>query len=247
MKKRKEMFKIDDIDTFCTITKSQTKHELALSPMFVATVMPHSHFFANWYCYVWRYYGQSKGDHSLWCELAPGLIMKIATSGNFSVYYILTELWFMELKQPWRRRRQGRHKYPYLTIKNFIYACIAHFSYLNISFALLVLSMAWNQLFCICMEDVSALDKFSILSSSLWLQFNFRILRTLFVSKWLREMIAETRSCLFRWGSRCRRRHLFLTILNYNVGVSRDLDQQVKSNWDLKNKTGYMESREKEF
>ena len=52
MKKRKEMFKIDDIDTFCTITKPQTKHELALSPMFVATVMPHSHFFANWYCYV---------------------------------------------------------------------------------------------------------------------------------------------------------------------------------------------------
>ena len=52
LKKRKEMFKIDDIDTFCTLTKPQTKHELALSPMFVATVMPHSHFFANWYCYV---------------------------------------------------------------------------------------------------------------------------------------------------------------------------------------------------
>ena len=42
--KRKEIFTIDDIDTFWAITKSQAKHELALSPMFVVTVM-HSHFF----------------------------------------------------------------------------------------------------------------------------------------------------------------------------------------------------------
>ena len=46
------MFKIDDIDTFRAITKLQSKHELALSPMFVATVV-HSRFFKNYYnCYV---------------------------------------------------------------------------------------------------------------------------------------------------------------------------------------------------
>ena len=31
----------------------------------------------------------------------------------------------MELKQPRRRRRQERHKYPYLRIKDFSYACLA--------------------------------------------------------------------------------------------------------------------------
>ena len=95
-------------------------------------------------------------------SLPPDGSWKLILLATFLSIIILTELWFMELKQPRRRRRQERHKYPYLTIKNFSYACLANFLYLNISFTLLVLSMAWNQLFCICMDDVSTLDKFWI-------------------------------------------------------------------------------------
>lgn len=196
---------------------------------------------------MWGYYGQSKGGHSLWCELAPRLIMKIDTSGNFSVYYILTELWFMELKQPRRRRRQERHKYPYLTIKNFSYACLAHFSYLNISFALLVLSMAWNQLFCICMDDVSTIDKFWIfilLSPKRGLQLisGYAFCKHDDIEKWLQKCevtfsdeVVAVADVIFAY-------YLKLLIQNYSVGVRKDLDQQLESNWVLKNKAGYMES-----
>ena len=49
-----------------------------------------------------------------------------------------------------------------------------------------------------------------------WFQFNSRIVRTHFSSimtlnNW--KMIAETRSYIFRWRSRCRRRRVYLSFL----------------------------------
>ena len=77
---------------------------------------------------------------------------------------------------------------------------------------LLVLSTTWNDLFCICVDDVSIwwqMFSFVFLCPKRWFQFNFRMVRTHFSSimslnNW--KMIAETQSYISRWRSRFRRR-----------------------------------------
>ena len=76
----------------------------------------------------------------------------------------------------------------------------------------LVLSTTWNDLFCSCVDDVSRWSQmfhFVFLCPKRWFQFNSRIVRTHFSSIMTLnncEIIAETRSYIFRWRSRFRRR-----------------------------------------
>ena len=83
----------------------------------------------------------------------------------------------------------------------------------------LVLSMTWNDLFCRCVDDVSIWGQrfnFVFLCPKRWFQFNsskvtthFSIIMTL--NNW--KMISETRSHIFRWRSRFRRRRVCLSFL----------------------------------
>ena len=83
----------------------------------------------------------------------------------------------------------------------------------------LVLSTTRNDLFCSCVEDVSIWWQmliFVFLCPKRWFIFNPRIVRTNFSSiltlnNW--KMIAETRSYIFRWRSRFRRRRVCLSSL----------------------------------
>ena len=130
----------------------------------------------------------------------------------------------MELKQPRRRRQQKPHKFAYLTMKNSIFARFARafFSFWHFE-DVLVLSTTWNDLFCSCMDDVSIwwqMFNFVFLTPKRWFQFNSRIVRTHFSSimslnNW--KMIAETRSHIFRWRSRFRRRRVCLSSLIVDV------------------------------
>ena len=130
-----------------------------------------------------------------------------------------------ELKQPRRRRQQKPHKFAYLTMKNRIFARFAraflifwHFKYA------LVLSTTWNDLFCSWVDDGSIwlqMFNFVLLCPKRWFQFNSRIVRTHFSSimsmnNW--KMIAETRSHIFRWRSRLRRRRVCLSSLLSSCG-----------------------------
>ena len=80
-------------------------------------------------------------------------------------------------------------------------------------------STTWNDLFCSCVDDVSIwwqMFNFVFLCPKRWFQFNSRIVRTHFSSiltlnNW--KMIAETRSYIFRWRSRFRRRRVCLSSL----------------------------------
>ena len=89
----------------------------------------------------------------------------------------------------------------------------------------LVLSTTWNILFYSCVDDLSIswqMFNFVFLFLKRWFQFNSRIVRTNFASvmtlnNW--QMIAETRSHIFRWRSRFRRRRVCLSSL-----ISRHLD-----------------------
>jgi len=125
-----------------------------------------------------------------------------------------------ELKQPRRRRQQKPHKFAYLTMKNSIFACFARAFFIFWHFAdVLVLSTTWNDLFCSCVDDVSIwwhMFNFILLCPKCWFQFNSRIVRTHFSSimslnNW--KMIAETRSHIFRWRPRFRRRRVCLSSL----------------------------------
>ena len=98
-----------------------------------------------------------------------------------------------------------------------------------------VLSTTWNDLFCNCVDDVSIwwqMLNFVFLCPKRWFQFNSRIVRTHFSSimtlnNW--KMIAETRSYIFRWRSRFRRRRVCLTsllILPYERPTGRGLTWQ---------------------
>ena len=61
-----------------------------------------------------------------------------------------------ELKQPWRRPQQKRHKFAYLTMKNNSFARFARAFLIFVHFAdVLVLSASWNDLFCGCVDDLS--------------------------------------------------------------------------------------------
>ena len=126
-----------------------------------------------------------------------------------------------KLKQPRRQRQQERDKFAYLTMKNNTFARSARVFMAGV----LVLS-TWNDQFCIFVDEVS---KCSIMSSYLrikkhWFQFNSRIVRTHFASlmtlnNW--EMIAGTRSYIFRWRSRCRRCCLWLSSLSIGPGTGK--------------------------
>ena len=83
----------------------------------------------------------------------------------------------------------------------------------------LVLSTTWNDLFCSCVDDVSIWWQtliFVFLCPKRWFQFNSRIVRSHFASAMILnncDIIEETRSYLFRWRSRCRRRRVCLSSL----------------------------------
>ena len=125
-----------------------------------------------------------------------------------------------ELKQPRRRRQQERHKFAYLTMKNSSVGRFALAFFIFGHFAdVFVLSMTWNDLFCSCVDDVCIwwqMFNFVFLSLKRWFQFNSRIFTTHFasvmtLSNW--EMIAETRSYIFRRICRCRRHRVRLSAL----------------------------------
>ena len=88
----------------------------------------------------------------------------------------------------------------------------------------LVLSTTGNDLFCSCVDDVSIwwqMFNFVLLCPKSWFQFNSRIVRTHFsiimtLNNW--KMIAETRSYIFRWRYRFRRRRVCLSSLMYTYG-----------------------------
>ena len=75
----------------------------------------------------------------------------------------------------------------------------------------------WNDLFCSCVDDISIWwQKFNFvfLCPKRWFQFNSGTVGTHFSSiitlnNW--KMIAETRSYIFRWRSRFRRRRVCLS------------------------------------
>ena len=127
-----------------------------------------------------------------------------------------------ELKQPRQRRQQKPHKFAYLTMKNSIFARFARAFFIFWHFEdVLVLSTTWNDLFCSCVDDVSIwwqMFNFVFLCSKRWFQFNSRIVRTHFsrimsLNNW--EMIAETRSYIFRWRSRFRRRGFLSSLMSF--------------------------------
>ena len=124
-----------------------------------------------------------------------------------------------ELKQARRRRQQNPHKFAYLTVKNSIFAHFTRAYFIFWHFEdILVLSTTWNDLFCSCVDDVSIWwQMFNfVLCPKRWFQFNSRIVGTHFSSKMTLnngKMIAETRSYVFRWRSRFRRRRVCLSSL----------------------------------
>ena len=135
----------------------------------------------------------------------------------FSVVYIFYN---RELTQPRRRRHKERHKFAYLTIKNISFAGFVRAFFIFWHFVdVLVLSTTWNELFCSCVMDVSICwQMFNIIFLPLkrWSQLNSKIVKTHFESivtlnNW--ETIAETRSYIFRWRSRCRRRRVCVNSL----------------------------------
>ena len=99
-------------------------------------------------------------------------------------------------------------------MKNSIFARFARAFFIFWHFEdVLLLSTTWNDQFCRCVDNVSVwwqMFNFVFLSCpKRWFQFNPRIVRThvssiISLNNW--KMIAETRSHIFRWRSRFRRR-----------------------------------------
>ena len=128
-----------------------------------------------------------------------------------------------ELKQARRRRQQKPHKFAYLTMKNNSFARFARAFFIFWHFEhVLVLSTTCNDVFCSCVDDVEIwwqMFNFVFLCPKRWFQFNSRMVRTHFsramtLNIW--KMIAETRSYIFRWRSRFRRRR----VSDYNAVMS---------------------------
>ena len=126
-------------------------------------------------------------------------------------------------------------KFAYLTTKNRGFARFARAFFIFGHLAdVLVLSTTWNDLFCSCVDDVSIwwqMFNFVLLPLKRWFQFNSRIVRTHFASimtlnHW--EMIAEMRSYIFRWRSRCRRRRICLSSRNLKFSRGRCLTDCIK-------------------
>ena len=141
---------------------------------------------------------------------------------KFVTFKLPSSSWLLlrELKQPRRRRQQKPLKFAYLTMKNSILARFARaFSIFWHFEDVLVLSTTWNDLFCSCVDDVSIwwqIFNFVFLCPKRWFRFNSRMVRTHFSSvmtlnNW--KMIEETRSYIFRWRSRFRRRCVCLSSL----------------------------------
>ena len=116
-------------------------------------------------------------------------------------------------------------------MKNSIFARFARAVFIFWHFEdVLVLSTTWNDLFCSCVDDVSIwwqMFNFVFLRPKRWFQFNSSIVRTHFSSilslnNW--KMIAETRSHIFRWRSRFRRRRVCLSSLISIHRVCREND-----------------------
>ena len=91
----------------------------------------------------------------------------------------------------------------------------------------IVLSTSWNDLFFRSEDHVSTwqrIFRFVFLYLKRWLQFNSTILRTHLArimtwNTW--EVIAEVRSCIFRWCSpRCRRRRLHLSSYYWKIDLT---------------------------
>ena len=134
--------------------------------------------------------------------------------------HVLAAFISRELKQPRRQRKRKPHKFAYLTMKNSTFARFARAFFIFWHFEdVLVLSTTWNDLFCTCVDDVSIwwqMFNFVFFSPKRWFQFNSRIVRIHFSSimslnNW--KMIAETRSHIFIWRSRFRRRRVCLSSL----------------------------------
>jgi len=118
-------------------------------------------------------------------------------------------------------------------MKNRIFARFARpfFSFCHFE-DVLVLSTTWNDLFCTCLDDVSIwwqMFNFVVLClrrcPKRRFQFNSRIVRTHFsnittLNNW--KMIAETRSYIFWWRSRFRRRRGCLSSLLGNLNNHKD-------------------------
>ena len=105
-------------------------------------------------------------------------------------------------------------------MKNSIFARFARAFFISWHFEdVLVLSTTWNDLFCSCVDDESIwwqMFNFVFSCPKRWFQFNSSIVTTHFSSimslnNW--KMIAETRSHIFRWPSRFRRRRVCLSSL----------------------------------
>ena len=105
-------------------------------------------------------------------------------------------------------------------MKNSIFARFARAFFIFWHFEdVILLSTTWNDQFCRCVDNVSVwwqMFNFVFLCPKRWFLFNSRIVRTHFSSimslnNW--KMIAETRSHIFRWRSRFRRRRVCLSSL----------------------------------
>ena len=154
------------------------------------------------------------------------IIQKWTTRPQFPIdYFELVCLvdWSLnrEHKQPRRRRHQKPHKFAYLTMKNSIFARFARAFFIFWHFDdVVVLSTTWNDLFFSCVDDMSIWSQmfnFVFLCPKRWFQFNSRMVRTHFsrimaLNNW--KTIAETRSYIFRWRSRFRRRRVCLKLPN---------------------------------
>ena len=134
------------------------------------------------------------------------------------------KLHIKELKQPRPRLQQKPHKFVYLTMKNSIFARFARALFIFWHFEdVLVLSMKMFSFFLwlenSCVDDVSIwwqMFNFVLLCPKRWFQINSRMVRTHFsgimtLNNW--KIIAETRSYIFRWCSRFRRRRVCLSSL----------------------------------
>ena len=105
-------------------------------------------------------------------------------------------------------------------MKNNSFARYARAYFIFVHFAdVLVLSTTWNDLLCSCVDELSVWCQtfnFVFLSQKRWFQFTSRIVRTQFggvmtLNNW--KMIADMRSYIFRWRSRCCRLSLCLSSL----------------------------------
>ena len=111
------------------------------------------------------------------------------------------------------------HNWQWKTV--VLHALHVHFSFFWHFVDVLVLSTTWNDLFCSCVDDVSTwwqMFNFVLLCPKRWFQFNSRIVRTHFPSmmslnNW--KMIPETRSHIFRWRSRSRRRVCLSSLIDH--------------------------------